>query len=116
MSPGYPVSGRQHAVHNFLLVWLSRHILITGRGVSVPQCRSPTRQLLFRKTPPGDLHQAGFFVKRRLGIPAIRCMMSPKPAGESQICPLSCAADRCRRSGGRNPTRHNSIRERSLAK
>jgi hypothetical protein len=57
--------------------------------------RSAAAQLgnsFLRKPPPGDLHQAGFFVKRRLSIRANRWMMSPKPAGESQICPLSCAA------------------------
>jgi hypothetical protein len=44
--------------------------------------RSAAAQLgnsFLRKPPPGDLHQAGFFVKRRLSIRANRWMMSPKP-------------------------------------
>ena len=43
--------------------------------------RSAAAQLgtsFLKKTPPGDLHQAGFFVKDRLGIPAIRWMMPPE--------------------------------------
>jgi hypothetical protein len=50
-----------HAVQNFLSVWLPRHILVTGRGVSVPQCRSPTRRLPFKEDPARWRSSGGVF-------------------------------------------------------